>query len=161
MEQTIMNVRILVKAESALIKANANRVAARTRLFAMMIGLVLLTIIMLNVAAYQYLSEIYSAAAAALLVSLSNALLAIAVMIAAVRIKPGPEVAMVQDIRDMALTELSGDINAAKESIEQFGDDVGRIRSRVNSTVDVFKSGNSSLGALGPALGLITTMLKK
>lgn len=161
MEETMMKVRILAKAESALIKANVHRAAARARLFAMAIGLLLLTVTMINIAAYQYLSETHSAATAALFVGLGNALLAVFVLFLASRIKPGPEVDMVQEIRDMALTELSGDLDAVKESFEQFSDDVGRIRSRVSSTMGVFKSGNSGLGTLGPALGLITTMLKK
>ena len=51
MEETILKLRILAKAETTLMKANARRAAMRARLFAMAIGLLLLTVVMVNGAA--------------------------------------------------------------------------------------------------------------
>ena len=65
MEETILKLRILAKAETTLMKANARRAAMRARLFALAIGLLLLTVVMVNVAAFEYLSQTMSEAAAA------------------------------------------------------------------------------------------------
>jgi len=105
MDETLMKIRILIKAETTLLKASARRAGMRGQLYAVAIGLILLTVIMVNLAAYQYLSETRSAAAAALIVSLVNAVLAVIVIVMAMRIQPGPEEGMVEDIPDLALTE--------------------------------------------------------
>ena len=63
MDETLMKIRILIKAETTLLKASARRASMRGRLYAVAIGLILLTVIMVNLAAYQYLSETRSAAA--------------------------------------------------------------------------------------------------
>jgi hypothetical protein len=161
MDETLMKVRILAKAETTLFKANARRAAKRGRLFAMAIGMILLTVVMVNLAAYQYLAETRSEAMSALIVGFVNALLAVAVIVSAMRIQPGPEEEMVRDIREMALTELSADMDAVKDEFTQIGADLEKIKSGVSSAVGIFKSGGSGLGSLGPALGLITSMLKK
>jgi hypothetical protein len=53
--------------------------------------MILLTVVMINIAAYEYLSTLKGDAMAALLVALANAILAALVIFAATRIKPGPE----------------------------------------------------------------------
>ena len=161
MDETLMKLRILAKAETTLLKASARRAAMRARLFAVAIGLVLLTVIMLNVAAYQYLLESMSAGQAALLVGAVNAVLAAVAVLAAMRIQPGPEEAMVRDIREMALAELSGDVDLAKDEFVRISGDLNRIRTNVSAALGIFKSGAPGAGSVGPLLGIITKMLKK
>ena len=161
MDETMMKLRILAKAEATLLKANTRRAAMRARLYAIAIGLVLLTVIMLNVAAYQYLLESMSAGRAALLVGLVNAVLAAVVVLFAMRIQPGPEEAMVRDIREMAMAELSGDVDMVKDEFARISGDLNRIRSNVSSALGIFKSGVPGAGSVGPVLGIITKMLKK
>ena len=161
MEETLLKLRILAKAETALMKANARRAAMRGRLFAMAIGLLLLTAIMLNVAAYQYLAETMTEAEAALVIALVNGVVAVLMILYAVRIKPGPEEAMAEDIRQMALTELSADADVIKDEFSRIRADVGNIKAGVSKALGLFKSGGSSPGPIGPALNLITSMLKR
>lgn len=161
MDETLMKIRILAKAESTLLKANARRTALRARLFAMAIGLGMLTVVMINLAAYQYLSQTLSEAQAALIIGLFNAALAVVVIILASRVQPGPEEAMVQDIREMVLTELSADMDTVKNEFAQIGGDLQNIKSGVSKALGIFKGGGSGLGSTAQALGLITTMLKK
>lgn len=161
MDETLMKIRILAKAESTMLKANARRAATRARLFAVAIGLAMLTVIMVNLAAYQYLSETLSAAQAALIIGLFNALLAVVAIILASRVQPGPEEAMVQDIREMVLTELSADMDAVKDEFVQIGGDLQNIKSGVSKALGIFKGTGSGLGSTAQVLGLITSMLKK
>jgi hypothetical protein len=161
MDETLLKIRVLVRAEMTLAKANTRRMAARSRLYAVAVGMILLTIIMINIAAYEYLATIKSEATAALLVALANGLLAVVVMFAASRIIAGPEEEMVKEIRELALSELSADADCIKQNFAQISSDIERIRSGFSSVSGVFGSGHSGLGSIGPVLGMLTSMLKK
>jgi hypothetical protein len=161
MDETLLKLRVLTRAEMTLAKANARRMAARTRLYAIALGMVLLTVVMINVAAYEYLSTLKGEAIAALLVALANGVLAVLVLFAASRIQAGPEEEMVKEIRELALSELSADAEGVKQRFAQIGADVERIRSGFSSVSGLFGSGQSGLGSLGPLLGMLTSMLKK
>lgn len=154
MDETLLKIRVLTRAEMMLAKANARRIAARSRLYAVALGMILLTVVMINIAAYEYLSTLKGDAVAALLVALANALLAVLVIFVASRIKPGREEEMVKEIRELALTELSADADGLKQNFAQISSDIERIRSG-------FSSVSGTLGSLGPMLGMLTSMLKK
>ena len=123
--------------------------------------MILLTVIMVNIAAYEYLSAIKGAPVAALIVASVNAVLAILVMFAASRIKPGPEEEMVKEIRELALTELSADADVIKQKFAQVSSDVERIRSGFSTVSGALGSAQAGLGSMSPVLGLLTSMLKK
>ena len=161
MDETLLKLRVLTRAEMTLAKANARRMAARSRLYAIALGMVLLTVVMINIAAYEYLSTLKGEAIAALLVALANGVLAVLVIFAASRIQAGPEEEMVKEIRELALSELSADAEGVKQSFAQISADVERIRSGFSSVSGLFGSGHSGLGSLGPLLGMLTSMLKK
>lgn len=161
MDETLLKLRVLARAEMTLAKANARRMAARSRLYAIALGMVLLTVVMINIAAYEYLSTLKGEAIAALLVALANGALAVVVLFAASRIQAGPEEEMVKEIRELALSELSADAEGVKQSFAQISADVERIRSGFSSVSGLFGSGHSGLGSLGPLLGMLTSMLKK
>ena len=161
MEETILKLRILAKAETTLMKANARRAAMRAQLFAMAIGLLLLAVVMVNVAGFEFLSETMSEGSAAATMALVNGALAVIVIFAATRIQPGPEEAMVQDIREMALAELSADADGVKEEFNRISTDLKSIRSGVSQALGFLRPGSSAAGSLTPLLGLITSMLKK
>lgn len=161
MDETLLKLRVLTRAEMTLAKANARRMAARSRLYAIALGMVLLTVVMINIAAYEYLSTLKGEAIAALLVALANGVLAVLVIFAASRIQAGPEEEMVKEIRELALSELSADAKGVKQNFAQISADVERIRSGFSSVSGLFGSGHSGLGSLGPLLGMLTSMLKK
>jgi len=161
MDQTLLKLRVLTRAEMTLAKANGRRIAARSRLYAIALGMILLTVIMVNIAAYEYLAILKGEPVAALIVALANAILAVLVILVASRIKPGPEEEMVKEIRELALTELSADADDSKQSFAQIGSDIERIRSGFSSVSGVLGSAQAGLGSLSPVLGLLTSMLKK
>ena len=161
MDETLLKLRVLTRAEMTLAKANARRMAARSRLYAIALGMVLLTVVMINIAAYEYLTTLKGEAIAALLVALANGVLAVLVIFAASRIQAGPEEEMVKEIRELALSELSADAEGVKQSFAQISADVERIRSGFSSVSGLFGSGHSGLGSLGPLLGMLTSMLRK
>ncbi len=51
MDETLMKIRILIKAETTLLQASARRAGMRGELYAVAIGLFLLTVIMVIMAA--------------------------------------------------------------------------------------------------------------
>ncbi len=161
MDETLLKLRVLTRAEMTLAKANARRIGVRSRLYAIALGMVLLTVVMLNIAAFEYLSTQMSDAMAAVTMAIVNAILAMLLMFVATRIQPGPEEEMVKEIRDLALTELSADADGIRRRFTQISSDVERIRSGFSSVSGVFGSSGSSLGSLGPLLGMLTSMLKK
>ena len=161
MDETLLKIRVLTRAEMTLAKANARRMAARSRLYAIAMGMILLTVVMINIAAYEYLSTLKGDAMAALLVALANAILAALVIFAASRIKPGPEEEMVREIRELALSELSADADGIRQNFARISSDIERIRSGFSSVSGVLGSTHSGLGSLVPLLGMLTSMLKK
>ena len=160
MDETLLKLRILARAESTLIRASARRAAQRARYFGLALGLVLLTVIMVNVAAFHYLSEFRSSAEAALIVAGVNALLAIIVAILGLRVRPSTEEDMVREVRQLALQELSTDLDVVKEDLAQVTENVRQIRSGMNSAMGMVRSA-PGIGPLRPALKLITSMLQK
>jgi hypothetical protein len=160
MDETLLKIRVLTRAEMTLAKANARRIAARSRLYAIALGMILLTVVMLNIAAYEYLSTLEGEANAALLVALANAVLATVVIFFASRIKAGPEEEMVREIKELALKELSADAAGIKQNFSQIVSDIEKIRSGFSSVSGALGSANSGLGSLAPLLGMLTGMLK-
>ena len=144
MHETIMKLRILARAELTLARINLQRAANRAILYAIAIGLVLLAVVMVNVGAYQLLAETYGNAVAAFLVAGGNGIFAAMVLFAARRLQPGPEEQMVHEIREMALAEVTADVDEMKAEFAQVGTDVNRIRAAF-----------SSLGSGGIGMGLI------
>jgi hypothetical protein len=161
MDETLLKLRVLTRAEVTLAKANARRIAARSRLYVIALGMVLITVVMLNIAAFEYLSTQMSDAMAALTIAIVNGVLATLLLYMATRIRPGPEEEMVKEIRELALTELSADADGIKRNFAQLSSDVERIRSGFSSVSSVFGSTGNGLGSLGPLLGMLTSMLRK
>ena len=161
MDETLLKLRVLTRAEITLAKANARRMAARSRLYAVALGMILITVVMINIAAFEFLSTLMSDAMAALTIAIVNAVLAMLIMFVASRIQPGPEEDMVKEIREMALTELSADADGVKQHFAQISSDIERIRSTFSSVSGIFGSSGGGLGSLGPLLGMLTSMLKR
>ena len=121
----------------------------------------MLTVIMVNVALFEHFSGLHGATIGALIVAGVNAALAVGAVLYASRMRPGPEEDMVRDIREMALTELQADLDGVRSEFEQVTGELSNIRSNVHSALGLFKSGHSGLGSLGPALSLVSALLKK
>ena len=161
MDETLLKLRILARAEMTLARANARRKGIKASLVIVALGLVLLTVILVNLAAYEHLSQTHSRDISAIILAAVNAVLAVIVLIVAGRQKPGPEEQMVEEIREMAMTELSADFEQVREGFSQVSDDVKKIKSGISTFTGAVGSAGSGLGGLAPVLSLLTHALKK
>jgi hypothetical protein len=157
MDETMMKLRILSRAEVTLARVHGRILARRLLVTSLAVGSMLLTIIMVNLGAYELLAEPYGTGVAAFLIAGVNAALAGLLLLFASRIKAGPEEQMIQEIRDLALTELSADAEAVREGINEVTSDLERIRSSVGALTSGAAAG---FGNLAPVLGLLVDALK-
>jgi len=154
----MIKLRILMHAEVTLARVNLRRLVNRTILAAIAIGLILLVVVMVNVGAYELLAESHGAAKGAFLVAAGNAILAVLVLFAARQLKPGAEEKMVQEIRELALAELSADAEGVRQSFASIVNDVKGIQSGFSAIGGGLGAG---LTSFGPLIGLVVEMLKK
>ena len=156
MNETLIKLQILARAEMTLAKVNARRLLVKTVYVTLAVVFLLLTLAMLNVAFYFVLHDIYGSTTSALLVATANALLAGLLLFLMSRIKPGVDEKLVRDIREMALKEISADMDEAKED---FDEAVGIIKD----VGGLLSGGARSLTAwagLAPVLGMLLGKLK-
>lgn len=157
MDETILKLRILARAEVSLARLHARVLGRRMLLVALAVGALLLTVVMVNVGAYEVLADRYGAGTAAFLVAGFNAVLAGLLLLLAARHRPGPEEQMVQEISDLALTELSADAESVRQSLSKVTADLEHIRSSISALTG---SAAAGLGAVAPLLGLLVEALK-
>lgn len=159
MSNFVWKLQILARAEMALARINTQRIANRTKLFSIAIGALLLTVVMVNLGAYHFLAETYSPAAAAFMVAAGNALLAIVLGLVANQLRPGADEKMAREIRDMALAELTADVDAVKDDINELSADVKRIRNGFSAFTG--GGGLSGVAGLTSVVGMLVEGLKR
>ncbi len=153
MDETLMKLRILASAEIKLAQLKAKRQVNRAILVAIAVGLLLLAVVMVNLGAYQLLTETYSESLSAFVIAAGNAVLAFLVAFAVCRFQAGSDEKMAQEIRDMALDEFTADVGQLKEGL---GSDVKRLRTGVS-----ILSRGSQIGAgLASIAPLIATIFE-
>lgn len=160
MDQTLVKLRILASAEMNLARIVARRLANRAVFFAIAAALLLLAVVMVNLGAYQLLIQTYSDGAAAFVIAAGNLLLAVVAIYVGYRIRPGPEERLAREIREMALDELTADVDELKDQFDKVGSDVKRIRTGFS-----FLSKSGSIGAglanLAPLISTIIDTVKE
>ncbi len=129
MDELMLKLRILASAEMNLVRVKSRRLLNRAVFFAIAAGLFLFAVLLLNVGAYQWLSERHSPSDAAFLVAGANAALGLILGIIGWRVRAGPEEQMAREVREMALDELTADVDELHAEVSKVGDDVKRIRS--------------------------------
>ena len=159
MSDTVQKVRVLSRVELALLKIHLRVLTRQALLCAAGLLTALLAVGMVNSAIYLFLTERVDRDVAALIVAALNAIVAVGLFLAASRTRPGPEVATVEEIRDLAVSELQADAEAARQKINEMTADVQRIRSGISG---VFGGGGPVRGLmrLGPLFDLLTRTLK-
>lgn len=158
MNELIVKLRILARAEVTLFKADAQRRANMALLAAMSIGCVFVALIFVNVGAFFALTDSDIDSRAAFILAAANLGLAVIPFLFRRQAKPGPEEQMVREIREMAADEISKDISAVTEEVAAVGSGIRQLRSGISSFGG---SGSGALGALGPVLPLVIDLLKK
>jgi len=140
MSDSAFKLQLLVRAEIALAKIYARRSMLRAVFVAIALVFVLMALGMLNFAAYLGLLDKYTPGIAALLVASAD--VACAVVVYVIGRKAGPadtEENMAQEIRDMAYTEVSKDVEDVKLKIEQLMDEVKSIRAGVSTAIGTIR----------------------
>ena len=152
-DETLMKLRILASAERKLAHLKAQRLANRAILVLIAVGLLLLTVVMVNLGAYQLLAETYSVSVSAFLVAGGDAVLAVLVVFAIRFIKAGPEEKLAQEIRDMALDEFTADVDTFKDEL---GTDVKRLKKGFS----ILNKGSQIGAGLASVAPLISTIIE-
>jgi hypothetical protein len=158
MNELIVKLRILARAEVTLFKADAQRRTNMAMLAAVSIGCVFVALVFVNVGVFFALTESDIDSRAAFILAGANLGLAAVPMLFRRSAKPGPEEQMVREIREMAANEVSKDITAMTDEIAAVGSGFKQLKSGIASFGG---GGGGALGALGPVLPLLIDLLKK
>lgn len=155
MEDLMIKLKILARAEKTLFKAEAHRWINQALLSLLAIVCVLVALIFLNVGLFFELTDADQSSRAAFILCGGNLLLALVPLWLRQQVKPGPEEAMVEEIREMTLTEINRDVEQVTANFTVLG-----------SSIRAFGSGGSpfsagGLAALTPLLGFVIDFLKK
>jgi len=160
MEETLLKLRILASAELNLARIQTQRMANRAIFFAIAAGLIVLAVVMINIGVYQLLTESYGPSDSAFLVAAGNGVLAALLAIVGWRVRAGPEERMAREIREMALDELTADVDELQQEFTKVGKDVKRIRSGFS----ILTSGRNigvGLANLAPIVAVIIDAVKE
>jgi hypothetical protein len=129
MDELLMKLRLLAKAEMILFRLNLRRAVRQAALSLAAVLLAVLAVGMLNVAIYQYLAPRLDGAGAALAVALADLVIAAAVLIAAGRQGLGNEYDAANALREVIVTDLTADADRIKTEISELHDNIRHIRA--------------------------------
>jgi hypothetical protein len=160
MKEFVMKLRILLRAEMTLLKADAQRRANGYALMGLSIGCVLVALVFVNIGAFFYLTDSDIDSRAAFILAACNLGLAVVPLLLRRQGKPGPEEQMVREIREMALEEVTKDVDKIVEEVAGVGAAVNQVKSGVSAFTGGGLVGGGLL-ALGPFLGMAINLLKK
>ncbi len=162
MNDLIVKLRILARAEVTLFKADAQRRTNQAILAAISVGCIFVALIFVNMGAFFTLVESDIDSRAAFILAAVNLALAIVPFLLRRQAKPGPEETMVREIREMAADEVSKDLQSIGDEISSVGAGIKQLKAGISS----FSGGGGGgmggvMGALGPVLPLLIDLLKK
>jgi hypothetical protein len=160
MKEFVMKLRILLRAEMTLLKADAQRRTNGYALMGLSIGCVLVALVFVNIGAFFYLTDSDIDSRAAFILAACNLGLAVVPLLLRRQGKPGPEEQMVREIREMALEEVTKDVDKIVEEVAGVGAAVNQVKSGVSAFTGGGLAGGGLL-ALGPFLGMAINLLKK
>lgn len=163
MNELIVKLRILARAEITLFKADAQRRTNQAILAAISIGCVFVGLIFINMGVFYRLTESAVSSKAAFILAGANFALAVVPFLLRRQAKPGPEEQMVREIREMAAEGVSKDIQDVADEIAAVGDGIKQVKSGISAFAHGGGSGGigGAMGVLGPALPLVIDLLKK
>ncbi|MBT8441989.1 MAG: phage holin family protein [Gammaproteobacteria bacterium] len=155
MNELALKLRILFRAEMTLFKADAQRRGQSAGLMFVGVLCVLVALAFLDVGLFFVLSESRGPSNAAFILAGGNLVLAIIPFLLSRQTKPSSEELMVREIREMAMEDLSKDIDRVAGEFAAVGNSFKNIRSGVSSL------GGGGMDLVGPAVGFAIDMLKK
>ncbi len=162
MNEFIVKMRILARAEVTLFKADARRRSNELMLAFVSIGCVFVGLVFVNMGVFYRLTESAVESRAAFILAVANFGLSIVPFLMRRRSRPGAEEQMVREIREMAAEELSKDFAAFADEVSAVGDGIKNLKSGISSFTSAGNGvGTGALGAIGPVLPLVIDLLKK
>jgi hypothetical protein len=157
MESFLLKLRLLIRTELVLMRLHIRRAAHQAVFVAVGVASILLTITMIDVAAFFYLSDYFGRAGGGLALAAVNGLLAVGMFLIASRMKLGPEAQMAAEVRELAVAQIEADAQRAEDYVNSVKSDVMQIPIMLSSM-----PGRDMLGmaALAPMLKAFSQALK-
>jgi hypothetical protein len=131
MDDLIVKLRLLAKAEAILIRLHLRRAVRQSSLVLVAALFGLLALAMLNVGLYFTFAPQLGQALAAFAVAGLDVLLAAAAVVLASRLGLGPEAGAAESIRDRLSSELAADADRLRAQLDDLGQEIKRIRAAV------------------------------
>jgi hypothetical protein len=131
MDEFVLKIRLLLKAEMLLFRLQLRRTVRQAALYIAAALLTVLAVGMLNIALYLYLVPRFDNAGAALAVATVDIVLAVVAVVAAGYLQVGAEVDAVMALREATMARLTADAELVKTRISELHDDIKQIRSAV------------------------------
>ncbi|MGI9342632.1 MAG: phage holin family protein [Gammaproteobacteria bacterium] len=156
MKELALKLRILFRAEMTLFKADAQRRGQAAGLMFVSVLCVLVALAFLDVGLFFILSETRGHSNAAFILAGGNLALALVPFLLSRQTKPSAEELMVREIREMAMDDLSKDIDRVAADFASVGGSIRNLKSGVSSL-----GGGGGMDLVGPAVGFAIDMLKK
>jgi hypothetical protein len=144
-ERILRSSKILWRSERLLAEHQLKLATERVQLNAIAALVAVFGLLMLDVAAFFALAPLWGNALAALALAGGNLVLAAALAVRARSLQPGTEIAMVEQVRDMATTDLEEEAALVEAELTALKDEALRF---VRNPVDALLP-----GLLGPLLG--------
>lgn len=153
MNRISRNITIILRAERLITRRRFAVLISQTGLLAFAVLVAVLSLVMLNVAAFLSLQENMAPQNAALLVSMVDGILAITTILVASRMTADKELEPVVELRDLAIEDLEAELQDVVTEARDLSANVRRMAS------DPFGSMIPSL--IGPLLSLLARSDKK
>lgn len=160
MKELALKLKILFRAEITLFKADAQRRGQAAGLMFVSVMCVLVALAFLDVGLFFYLADSTGYSNAAFILAGGNLVLALVPALLSRQTKPSPEELMVREIREMAMEDLSRDIDRIAEDFAAVGQSLRGVKSGI-SVLSGGGGAGSAMDLVGPAVGLAIDMLKK
>jgi hypothetical protein len=134
-DNLVRDLQVLWKAESLIGKIRLDVIVRRIGLFAFAGLIAAFGLGMANVAGFHAMQETFGPVWAAMIVAVSDLVLAIVVMLLGRSIGPGPEMEMVLDVRRTAIEAIETDTRDMRIALDSIGMDVQHVRETISDFV--------------------------
>ena len=150
--------QLLLRSEKALLKLEMRKKGRQVVLTTIGIIAILATLVMLNITVYLYLEEGFTPLHAAMVLTGIDFVLAILFFILASRQELGNEAESINEIRDYALQELSGEFDDIKQEASEIRESFSKVSSGISS---VFNRDFSAVKAVIPLVEMFVKTRNK
>jgi len=129
MDEILLKLRILAKAEMVLFRLHLRRTLRQAALSLAAVFIIILAMGMLNLALYQYLIPRLDSAGSALAVAVIDILVAAVILYAAGRQQLGAEYDAAQELRERVVSDLMAEADRLRAYVTELHDDIRQIRA--------------------------------